>query len=70
MNELVAVGLTAVLTVEGWILLELIALKIKLAQYETQLLRIVSDIESEKGTRKRLHEDFEMRIRTLETRHK
>lgn len=69
MNELVAVGLTAVLAVEGWILIELIALKIKLAKYETQLLRIVSDIESEKGTRRRLHEDFENRIRALESRH-
>lgn len=54
---------------QSWILLELVSLKVSIAQSTTQINRIVSDAESEKGTRKRIHEDFERRLRILETHH-
>lgn len=57
---------TIVISLQTWILLEIIKLKVSQTRSDVQLGRIVSDIESEKGTRKRLHDDFETRLRTLE----
>lgn len=50
----------------GWVLLEIIKIKVDFASFRVQIGRIISDIESEKGTRKRLHDDYETRFRTLE----
>lgn len=66
MEWLYGIGITTVVSLQAWILIEIISLKTKGAGYDAQLGRIVSDIESEKGTRKRIHEDFEARLRTLE----
>lgn len=59
-----------IISLQGWILAEIIRLKVSSAAsaagYDRQLSRIVSDIESEKGTRKRLHADFEARLRSVE----
>lgn len=52
-----------------WILLQIYNIHGKISSFETQMGRIISDIESEKDTRKRLHEDFDHRIRTLERSH-
>lgn len=41
-------------------------IKITLARMETQLHRIVSDIESEKETRKKRNEDIDKRLRDAE----
>lgn len=41
-------------------------IQITLARMETQLHRIVSDIESEKETRKRRNEDIDTRLRSAE----
>lgn len=56
----------AIIALQSWILLEIVRLKVSVSRGDTQLNRIVSEIESEKGTRKRLHADFERRLRTLE----
>jgi Zn-dependent M16 (insulinase) family peptidase len=45
---------------------EQIGLSNRITAVETQLGRIISDIESEKGTRLRIHHDFETRLRFLE----
>lgn len=60
---------TTMLSLQAWILLEIVKLKMTQVAYDIQLKRIVSDIESEKGTRKRLHENFENRLRALEFSH-
>lgn len=61
---------SATLGVQAWILLAISRLQISSAENKMQLGRLVSDIESEKGTRKRLHENFDERIRSLETHHR
>lgn len=65
--------LSVVVGLQAWILVEIVGLKVKQAKadekfdgFKDQLGRIVSDIESEKDTRARLHTDFETRLRTLE----
>lgn len=68
MQWLITVPLTIVVALQSWILLEIIKLKIKTAEYRFQIGRLVSDIESEKGTRLRLHADFESRLRRLENK--
>lgn len=66
MEWLYGIGITTVIALQGWILVEIIGLKLKGAAHDSQLGRLVSDAESEKGTRKRIHDDFERRLRTLE----
>lgn len=66
MEAVISIGIGTILALEGWILLEIIKLKVSGGQTDTQMKRIVSDIESEKGTRKRVNEDFERRLRALE----
>lgn len=60
----IAIGV--IITLMGWVLREIIAVKGLVRDYKWQIERIVSDIESEKGTRQRLHADFEQRLRYLE----
>jgi len=60
---------SVVIGLQAWILLEIIRLKVNVAEDKIQLGRISSDIESEKGTRKRLHDSFEARLRVLENHH-
>lgn len=55
-----------IITLQSWILVEIVRLKIDTANHKVQLDRFVSDIESEKGTRARIHSDFESRLRVLE----
>lgn len=66
MEWLYGIGITTIIALQGWILVEIISLKVKAAGYDSQFGRLVSDAESEKGTRKRIHDDFERRLRTLE----
>ncbi len=48
------------------ILATILNLMLRLVKVETQIGRIVSDIESEKDSRKRVHVDFEKRISHIE----
>lgn len=57
------------IALQSWILLEIVKLKMAQSGYDSQLGRIVSDIESEKDTRKRLHDKFDDRLRALEIHH-
>lgn len=57
---------STMIALQSWILLEIVKLKMAQSAYDAQLGRIVSDIESEKDTRKRLHDRFDERIRELE----
>lgn len=57
-----------IVALQSWILLELLRLRDKTNANETQYNRLVSDVESEKDTRARLHIDFETRLRALERR--
>lgn len=57
---------STIIALQGWILVEVIGLKMKTAGYDAQINRLVSDADSEKGTRKRLHDDFEKRLRAVE----
>lgn len=50
---------TIMIGLQAWILTKLVA-------HEKQIYRLVSDAESEKGTRNRIHSDFETRLRALE----
>lgn len=56
-----------VITVSLGVFADYIRMKIVITRIDFQLGRIASDIESEKSTRKRLHEHFDGRIRVLET---
>lgn len=67
---LVPILFGVIISLQGWILLEIIRLKVSAAGYDIQLGRIVSDIESEKGTRKRIHIEFDTRLRALEIPHR
>lgn len=69
MEWLYAIVVSSVLALQGWILLEIIGLKVTLSQHDQQIKRVVSDQESEKGTRKRSNDDFEGRLRVLERHH-
>lgn len=69
MEWLYGIVVTAIISLQVWILLEIVALKIKVAGYDAQLGRLVSDAESEKGTRKRVNDDIERRLRALEHHH-
>lgn len=51
---------TIALALTAWILTTLV-------KHEKQLFRLVSDRESEKTTIARVHSDFELRLRKLET---
>lgn len=55
-----------VVALQTWILLEIVKLKVSLSEHRMQIGRIVSDTESEKETRKRVHSNFETRLRALE----
>lgn len=57
---------TVLVGLQTWILRGLIMLQIQVAEHRQQLARFVSDVESEKGTRKRIHTDFEARLRAVE----
>lgn len=57
---------TAAIGLLVWILLVIIGLKEKMIEAHMRLGRIESDMESEKGTRKRLHENFDRRLLELE----
>lgn len=57
---------STMIALQSWILLEIVKLKMAQSGYDSQLGRIVSDIESEKDTRKRLHDKFDDRLRALE----
>lgn len=69
MEWLYSIGVASVLALQGWILLEVIGLKVTLSQHDQQIKRCVSDQESEKGTRKRMNHDIEQRLRVLEKHH-
>lgn len=69
MNELFTIAAGVIVALQGWILLEIISLKVNIGRHDTQIGRIVSDIESEKGTRKRTNSDIETRLRVLERHH-
>lgn len=65
-----AIVVTTTIGLQGWVLVVLYNSNAKMAEFRAQLGRIISDIESEKGTRKRVHETFDARIRSLEIHHK
>lgn len=60
---------STIIALQGWILVEVIGLKMKSAGYDAQLGRLVSDAESEKETRKRTNSTIEERLRNLERHH-
>lgn len=60
---------TTIIALQGWILVEVIGLKMKSAGYDAQLGRLVSDAESEKETRKRTNSTIDERLRNLERHH-
>lgn len=68
MEWLYGISAATIISLLAWILVEIIGLKVKLAGYDAQMGRLVSDAESEKGTRKRIHEDFERRLRAVEVK--
>jgi len=62
--SLVIIG--ALIGLLGWTLKTVNTLMVEIVALRTQVGRLVSDAESEKGTRKRVHDNFEHRIRALE----
>lgn len=60
---------STIIALQGWILVEVIGLKMKSAGYDAQINRLVSDADSEKGTRKRANADIDARLRNLERHH-
>lgn len=60
------IAVASIIGMLGWAIQSMLALRDKVTEVGTQLRRIISDIESEKGTRLRLHADFEQRLRVLE----
>jgi hypothetical protein len=62
----ITVPIAAVITLQVSILAALLNVMFRLVRVETQIGRIVSDIESEKDSRKRVHMDFEHRITKIE----
>lgn len=56
---LISILLSSVIGLQCWIIKQLIT-------HEKQLYRLVSNAESEKGARARVHSDFETRLRKLE----
>jgi len=62
--SLVIVGILVGLL--GWTLRTINNLMVEIVALRTQVGRLVSDADSEKGTRKRVHDNFEHRIRALE----
>lgn len=67
MNENIALLVAGVIiSIQSWILLEIVRLKVSLGKHDDQIGRFLSDVESEKDTRKRVHQDFERRLRALE----
>lgn len=76
MEWLYGIGITTIVALQAWILIEIISLKVKTASYDLQMGRLVSDAESEKETRKRSNEridlrfnEFDQRLRAVESRH-
>lgn len=66
MEWLYGLVVATIIALQSYILLKLITLEIQLVELRVQVGRLVSDTESEKGTRKRIHDDFESRLRNLE----
>jgi hypothetical protein len=64
-NE-INIPIAAFITLQVSILAALLNVMFRLVRAETQIGRIVSDIESEKDSRKRVHMDFEHRITKIE----
>jgi hypothetical protein len=67
-DVILAVLLTAVLAMQGWVLTEIVALKVKLAEILMQQGRFISDRESEKTRQSETNGDVERRLRILEGR--
>lgn len=63
---LISIFGSLIVALQSWILLEILRLRVQTARFDQQISRLVSDAESEKETRKRLHEGFEFRLRAVE----
>lgn len=57
-----------IVTLQGWMLKELIDLKTNMATVKTQMARYTSDIESEKRTRAEVNRELTSKIQHLEDR--
>lgn len=71
MNGVFAIGLFVagiVVTLQGWMLKELVNLKTSFATMKAQVDRFASDIESEKRSRAEAHKRLSDQIQHLETR--
>lgn len=70
-ETLAVLGVSGVLLpVLGWICLSLIAIKVSMSNLTGQFERFASDLESEKGTRKRSNSEITRRVEKLEDRPK
>lgn len=66
MEWIYSIAVLTIIALQSWILQKLIGLEMVLTRHDSQIGRIVSDAESEKGTKTRINLDFERRIRRLE----
>jgi hypothetical protein len=66
MEWLYGLGAATGLGLLGWILIEVIGVKVKLAAYDMQINRLVSDADSEKHNHRDKHSEFDRRLAVLE----
>lgn len=62
---LIVLGISTIIALQAWILSQLFSIHGKMAEFNTQIGRIVSDVESEKDTIKRRHDDYDRKFQNI-----